>query len=338
MSATEIVEQTTSADSPTQGSESEWPCLSMPCVEEALTDHFRFCGLKAPSMNWAEDMKGGYRKAIELTQHREWLSFIEMAAGPAFHSIRIAGHYAKCTEAEFAAKKPSNEDGMRACLTLWKFRSLEIAKKRLSYHGKLAFYTDAFMSLCEPANGVENPEVFESFKRAYWKGLWAFWVGSNGVVLVSRPIIKLDENGRLHCSDGPAIFWNTRTQYYFWHGVHVPREIVEKPDSVTFDSIRKEPNTEVRRVMIERYGSERYRRESRAEVIDEDEHGTLCQERIPVNGEPMVFVRVRNSTPEPDGSFRHYELRVLPHIQTARQAVAWTFGLQEDDYEPITET
>jgi hypothetical protein len=50
------------------------------------------------------------------------------------------------------------------------------------------------------------------------------------------------------------------------------------------------------------------------------------------------MVEVRNSTPEPDGSVKHYWLRVPPHCKTASKAVAWTFGLSVKDYAPKRET
>jgi len=50
------------------------------------------------------------------------------------------------------------------------------------------------------------------------------------------------------------------------------------------------------------------------------------------------MVEVRNSTPEPDGSRRTYFLRVPPTMRTAREAVAWTFGLGAVDYRPAVET
>jgi hypothetical protein len=50
------------------------------------------------------------------------------------------------------------------------------------------------------------------------------------------------------------------------------------------------------------------------------------------------MVRVRNSTPEPDGTYKHYFLRVPPNITRAKQAVAWTFGLEEDQYFPDLES
>jgi hypothetical protein len=49
-----------------------------------------------------------------------------------------------------------------------------------------------------------------------------------------------------------------------------------------------------------------------------------------------VVVKVVNSTPEPDGSFKDYLLRVPPDIRTPREAVAWTFAT--DDYRPAVQT
>lgn len=74
------------------------------------------------------------------------------------------------------------------------------------------------------------------------------------------------------------------------------------------------------------------------ECIGHDDVGTLW--RLDDEGwpEPVVMVGVVNSTPEPDGSFRDYFLRVPPTVQTPREAVAWTFGVEAEEYEPAIET
>ena len=54
--------------------------------------------------------------------------------------------------------------------------------------------------------------------------------------------------------------------------------------------------------------------------------------------EPLVMVRVINSTPEPDGTNKRYMLRVPPTIKTAREAVAWTFGMSPETYAPEMES
>ena len=45
-----------------------------------------------------------------------------------------------------------------------------------------------------------------------------------------------------------------------------------------------------------------------------------------------------NSTPEPDGTYRTYWLRVPPTTRTARDGLAWTFGLTAPEYEPVAQT
>jgi len=54
--------------------------------------------------------------------------------------------------------------------------------------------------------------------------------------------------------------------------------------------------------------------------------------------EDLVIVEVTNTTPEPDGTARTYWLRVPPDMRTARQAVAWTFELDEGEYAPTVQT
>ena len=77
--------------------------------------------------------------------------------------------------------------------------------------------------------------------------------------------------------------------------------------------------------------------ESGAVPVHEDEAGKLW--RIELSGdEPVVMVEVVNSTPEPDGTFSVYWLRVPPGTQTAKAGVAWTFGLDEATYEPAVQT
>jgi hypothetical protein len=50
------------------------------------------------------------------------------------------------------------------------------------------------------------------------------------------------------------------------------------------------------------------------------------------------MVKVKNSTPEPDGLFKDYFLRVPPTVKTAHEAVAWTFGETPETYNPVMES
>jgi hypothetical protein len=50
------------------------------------------------------------------------------------------------------------------------------------------------------------------------------------------------------------------------------------------------------------------------------------------------MVEVVNATPEPDGTSATYLLRVPPAVSSARQAVAWTFGMPAEDHHSAVQT
>lgn len=145
----------------------------------------------------------------------------------------------------------------------------------------------------------------------------------------------LDESGRLNNLSGPALSYPDGFSIYAVHGVRVPAAVIEQP--ITLAQIDAETNAEVRRVMIERYGQDRYIQDSGAKLIHSDGYGDLYRKEVR-DDEPIVMVRVVNSTPEPDGRCKDYWLRVPPHIETAEAAVAWTFGLEPPEYRPAVET
>jgi len=89
--------------------------------------------------------------------------------------------------------------------------------------------------------------------------------------------------------------------------------------------------------LIEFYGWNRYLQRLNAKIISADEFGTLYRKRF-IAGESLAILAVKNSTAEPDGSFKTYYLRVPPHTKTAREAVAWTFAVETDQYRPTIET
>jgi len=141
---------------------------------------------------------------------------------------------------------------------------------------------------------------------------------------------------------------------YAWHGVRVPKFVIADPQAISVTIIDAEVNTEVRRVMIEIFGQERYMKECGAVLVNKDEFGELYRKQSTFSGdEDFCFVKVKNSTPEPDGTFKDYFLRVPPvwnargggrfavqlkDMRTAREAVAWTFGIDPQDYEPEVES
>lgn len=165
-----------------------------------------------------------------------------------------------------------------------------------------------------------------------------WWPFENVAILCERPTeLHLDDRGRLHHGDGPALAYQDGFALHRWRGVTIPVEFAEILATLTPEVIRGERNAELRRIMLEHYGHERYIVDSGAEPVQQDEAGKLWRVNLP-GDEPITMVEVVNSTAEPDGSFNVYWLRVPPHTRTAKEAVAWTFGLTEQEYAPQIQT
>ncbi|MFD3942096.1 DUF6745 domain-containing protein [Streptomyces sp. NPDC058579] len=167
-------------------------------------------------------------------------------------------------------------------------------------------------------------------------GWW--WPYEKVAVMCERPVeLHRDEAGRLDRGDGPALAYGDGFALHAWRGMAVPAEFLADLGGLTPERIRGEENAELRRVMLEFYGYERYLAESGAQPVARDETGVLWRIEL-VDDEDVVMVEVVNATPEPDGTFRTYWLRVPPRTRTAREGVAWTFGLAETAYEPLVQT
>lgn len=185
--------------------------------------------------------------------------------------------------------------------------------------------------------GVKGTQYFDGMMQMARSSGW-WWPYENLCILTERPTeLHRDNRGRLHNETGMAIKYPDGWGMYAWHGILVPEYAIVLTEEITFDQIESETNAEVRRVLIERFGLDNYLRAGKCIKIHQDKCGTLY--RMALRGdEPILVVQVVNSTPEPDGIFKEYFLRVPPTMQRARQAVAWTFGLSEDEYFPLAET
>jgi hypothetical protein len=157
--------------------------------------------------------------------------------------------------------------------------------------------------------------------------------------ICERPsLISTDADGRLHAQDGPALDWRGSLPIYMWHGDEVPAHVMAPVDSLTKRAISRESDLALRDIMIERVGIDRYIALAGARLAHEDETGRLWVKPNPFRNRRWCAVEVVNGSPEPDGSFRRYYLRVPPFIRRAREGVAWTYGLGEEDYRLAVRT
>src|SRR6266498_2679357 len=218
---------------------------------------------------------------------------------------------------------------------LWSWRMWSFAGQH-----SLAWW--AYWAFCRDELGVDYGPA-ASADLDLWLALGSacgWWRPRDGIIwCCERPLIQtLDEDRRLHNDTGPAILCRDGWAVWAVHGVRVARRVVEAPGTLTVEQISGEPNVEVRRIMIDRLGADRYLACAGAKLVDDDgEWGKLWH--LELSGdEPLVMVEVVNSTPESDGSFKDYFLRVPPTMRSAHEAVAWTFDMRPGDYRETMAT
>ncbi len=191
-----------------------------------------------------------------------------------------------------------------------------------------------WLALFESVGRLEGlAGLAETARTAGW-----WWPYERLAIVCDRPVeLHRDEQGRLHRGDGPALSHSDGFALHAWRGMPIPADFTETLAGLTAGRIAAEGNAELRRVMLENFGYDRYLTETGARPVHRDETGVLW--RIELAGdEPVAMVEVINATPEPDGTRRTYHLRVPPTTRTAREGVAWTFGVTEDDYTPVRQT
>lgn len=218
--------------------------------------------------------------------------------------------------------------------------------------GQMELYWIAFYKFCAGLGVHYAADDADKLDIMHEIGLsCGWWYPRDGFIIAcERPdICTLDETGRIHSDTGPAVRYRDGRPIYAIHGVRVPEQVVMAPDTLTATQIEAEKNAEVRRVMITRFGADRYMRGGlSATVLDHDERWGTLWRKLRQGDSDMLMLQVVNRSPEPDGSFRHYWLRIHPECRplptkagmslgepqelSALNAVASTFGMRGADY------
>lgn len=193
----------------------------------------------------------------------------------------------------------------------------------------LGFY-DFFGSVCGLACVAPLQPLIDLAHHCGW------WIPYENVCILQHRHSELrrDEQGRLHNPDGPAVLYRDGWGVYAWHGVRLSpgnEWIITDPAQLAPQRILDEQNAELRRVMLERYTPQKFIQEVNADKIDKN--GDYVLYRAPFPDEPLMMLRCVDPS-----TGREYYLRVPPTMQSAWQAVAWTFGMDEAEYAPSAES
>ena len=162
-----------------------------------------------------------------------------------------------------------------------------------------------------------------------------YWPFDKCCLLVERPVyINFDDNKRLHHEFRKALEFGDGEGLYMYHGVRVPADYIEAPEKITKERIIVEKNQEFKRIMLDIYGMVKFLSSEEVEFLHEDRFGKLIAYRgfSPDEEKPDKFVIVKDTSTN-----REYALGVDPDSVTAKGGIASTFGLTEDEYNPIEE-
>ncbi len=165
-------------------------------------------------------------------------------------------------------------------------------------------------------------------------GWW--WPFENAIILTPKPIsLTRDDNHRLHHDSKKAVEYPDGWGFCCWHGTRVPEEWILQKDKLDLNLALTWENIEQRRCLCEIIGWDKVGEKVGAKEVHRDEYGVLKE--LPAspatNNESARFVEVINSTDQ-----RKFWIPVPREMERAKQAVAWTYSMEEKDYCPIVRT
>ena len=104
-------------------------------------------------------------------------------------------------------------------------------------------------------------------------------------------------------------------------------------DTLSAQQILKIKNATVRRIFLEEFGYARFLSQLPHEILERDDDCELIRIDWHKREEPIYLVKVKCPS---TGAF--YALRVPPRMKTIKEAIAWTFELDGNQYFPEVET
>jgi hypothetical protein len=165
-----------------------------------------------------------------------------------------------------------------------------------------------------------------------------FYAMDKYCVVCNRPqVLHFDENRELHCQDGPAVKFRRGDEctIYAIHGVNVPENIILNPSAITVEDVNNQENAEIRRIMIDQMGTERYLLETGAVVIHKD---TTFTDYVGGKQVPRVLVEDKEGrkflVASDGGTGRVYHMQVPKKCTTCKEAsnALCPEGMTEDDF------
>jgi hypothetical protein len=250
------------------------------------------------------------------------------ATDAATDDATYAATHAATSAATYDATDDATDDATRKKISpLAKFFLANAARWSSAYQGGRMWsgwlaYATAFRDL--GWLDLKEHEVLKHYEDAAEGG---FRVMHEEFCLVcdNPEVLKFDAQNAPHCEDGPSHRWRDGWSLWHIHGVRVTEQIVMHPETLTVKQIDAEENAEVRRVMIDRYGVQKYLHETEAKLLHCDVWHGLPRGLIEDKHGQRYLYGSDNSTG------RIYTMPVAETAETCKQAHESICGFNENN-------
>jgi hypothetical protein len=306
---------------------------------------YEIAGLSVPEIRFVNDPISFKQEIGKLREARcapvnvsITTAVMDRIAGPCMTAIKSAlthERYQQHMNQHWFPLQRKWHDGVRSLVG----ERFEINPGTWSNHPDCSDY--AWMNYIRSFEGIEIPSLTDLYFSTLEKTrLTGSYLTKDVAVILSAPkCLHIDPNHRPHAENGFAIEFET-SGLCAWKGLLVPDSYILNKDAITKQDILNERNVELRRALMEIIGPKRFSSLLDLETIDQsiDAQGNLqslyrTREKDNLINAHLFFAHVVCPSTQ-----RTYYLPVPPHLTTAQDAVAWTFGLDGDTYHPSVET
>lgn len=191
--------------------------------------------------------------------------------------------------------------------------------------GVFECYWPAFYDFGRKIGAVYSPEAdagLDILLRTRQGHIW--WDTPRWVIGCERPeVLRVDDQGRYHCVDGPALRYRDGFALYYVEGIKVPRFAIETPEKIEIGHIRHEQNVAVRRILMNQYGLQRYLTDTDATLLDRRANEALLHDRV----ENVTWLLCK------DGSTDSVHPVFVPNtVRTCQDAQLFLAGVSEEQF------
>lgn len=151
--------------------------------------------------------------------------------------------------------------------------------------------------------------------------------------------INVDQEGRLHNEYGPAYEFFEGDKGYYLEGLKIPEKFYKDQEGLTKEDFKEINNVEVRRTIIQYFGPELYIKLMDFKVINTGElNGTVYELLRSKEPDSVIQEHICNIKVTCPSTDRVYYLGVPNTFTDALEALAWTFDMEVEEYQPAVET